>query len=184
MPLLPCNLLQLPADEPLPHIVVRWLVAFVLHHLVESIACHHASICRLDLDNHRYQVLSLASDKGFFIIISHAADRTGLFIILVPYKPLEAFQTCLVVNVGTAKNRLLVELQILKANRACLFFDLLVADSSEEVPLDVSPLSLAQWLRWLFNQSQSFCQTQLVDVLHPLIFNVFICYLLFLLAHR
>lgn len=69
---------------------------------------------------------------------------------------------------AAAADSLILELQILKADRAWLT-DL---GSLQEVPFDVDPLYLAQGLRGLLYQAQSFCQAQIINVLHALLLNV------------
>jgi hypothetical protein len=181
--LLARDLLQLPSYEALSYVFVRWLVGKVLHQLIERVSLVHSAGASLNRDNHSYEVVLLALDKGFLVIVRLAANRACFVCVaFVAHKSFETFETSLVVYVRTAENRLLLELQILEANWA-RFALYRFSSSVQEIELDLLPLRLTQRFGRLVDEAKSFCQAQFVDVLHPLLFNIVVGALLSLLAH-
>lgn len=183
MALLPCDLLQFPAYQPLSDVVVGRLIRPITHRLVKAISRHHATTGCLNLHNDGNQILPLAFNERFLVVVTLTTNWARFFVVPNFHEPLKALKASLVIDMRTAENRLLVKLQVLEADRACFFFNLLAVHPRKEASFDVSPFSLAQGLWRLFNKSEPLCQTQLADVFHPFVLDILVRTLLLFLAH-
>lgn len=163
------DLLQLETNQAFPHVFAVRPVPAVLHHRVEGVASEESSSAGLDSHSHGYQVATLALHKRLRVVVPLSADRAeSFFDPFVTLEPLEILKTRPVVHVTATEDILILELQVFEADRTRL----INLASLEKVAFDATPLALTKRFGWFVNKAQALSQTQIVNVLHPFLFNI------------
>ena len=138
--LLTINETELKADQALSHVLALWPIVIVLHHHVECISGEESASESLYLHRHADQVASLSLYERLWVVITLPANRAeALLHALVALELLKIIQASAMIDVTAAKDRLVLKLQVLEADRARLTN----LTSLQKLLLDVDPFVLA-----------------------------------------